>query len=307
MVLHSSFHHNNVQIDQVISFCFEGHTYSLDVARFDLIDPLISGNKLFKLYYQLLNRNKYKKKGILTMGGAYSNHLIATAAVCQKEQIPSAALIRGEESKMLSPTLQDCRNMGMELVFISREEYQKNHTIWTNKYEQFRDYLFVPAGGDNEAGEEGASLMPDYLSGWDSYTMIFCAAGTGTTVRGIQRKLLPHQQLWIIPALKIREEDQESFFTSCLFNDAKVQKNIHIYFNAAGKGFGKKDESLFSLMNVFYQQTRIPTDFIYTAKTLKGLLDITRNQQNDSKHKYLMIHTGGIQGNRSLEENMLIF
>ena len=307
MVFSSRFYNHNIQIDRVKSFSFDGREFSFDVARFDLIDPLISGNKMFKLYYQFLNARKENKKGILTMGGAYSNHLLATAALCNEQQIPSAAIIRGEESKDLSITLRDCRDLGMKLIFVSRKSYDNQDAEVSQIIEQFHDYLFVPAGGDNEDGENGAALMPDCIPLWSSYTNIFCAAGTGTTVRGIAQKLLPHQHLWIIPALKIQEKDREDFFKNCLPTSNSLQKNIYMHFDAAGKGFGKKEEELIKLMNDFFLQSRIPTDFVYTAKTLRGLLQISGDDAKSEKENMLIIHTGGVQGNRSLQENTIVF
>lgn len=307
MVFSSRFYNHNIQIDRVKSFSFDGRECSFDVARFDLIDPLISGNKMFKLYYQILNAKKENKKGILTMGGAYSNHLLATAALCREQTLCSAAIIRGEESKDLSITLRDCRDLGMKLIFLSRKSYDNQEAEVSQIIEQFHDYLFVPAGGDNEDGEKGAALMPDYIPQWSSYTTIFCAAGTGTTVRGIAQKLLPHQHLWIIPALKIQEKDRENYLNNCLPANHEIHKNISIHFDAAGKGFGKKDDDLFKLMNDFFTQTDIPTDFVYTAKTVRGILDILKTQNAQSENKYLMIHTGGIQGNRSLQEHTIVF
>jgi len=307
MVFSSRFYNHNIQIDRVNSFTYEGYEYNFDVARFDLIDPLISGNKLFKLYFQILNAKKENKNGILTMGGAYSNHLLATAALCREQALCSAAIIRGEESKDLSITLRDCRDLGMNLIFVRRSSFDNKDADVRQIIEQFSDYLFVPAGGDNEEGEKGAALMPDYISDWSSYTTVFCAAGTGTTVRGIIQKLLAHQHLWIIPAVKIQEKERENYFNNCLPANNKMKKNISIYFDAAGKGFGKKDEELFTLMNAFYKQTGIPTDFVYTAKTVRGILDILKTQNAQAENKYLMIHTGGIQGNRSLQEHTIVF
>ena len=307
MVFSSRFYNHPIQINKVKSFSFEGRECSFDVARFDLIDPLISGNKLFKLYYQILNAKKENKKGILTMGGAYSNHLLATAALCREQALCSAAIIRGEENKNLSATLQDCKEKEMNLIFVSRTSYGNNDSTISEIIKQFPNYLFVPAGGDNEDGERGSALMPDYIPQWSSYTTIFCAAGTGTTVRGIAQKLLPHQHLWIIPALKIQEKDRENYLNNCLPANHEIHKNISIHFDAAGKGFGKKDDDLFKLMNEFFTQTDIPTDFVYTAKTVKGMLDIIKKQNIQPEQKYLMIHTGGIQGNRSLQEDTIVF
>ncbi len=307
MVFNSRFYNHNIQIDRVKSFPFDGREFTFDVARFDLIDPLISGNKLFKLYYQLLNAKAQNKKGILTMGGAYSNHLLATAALCHEQALSSAAIIRGEESKDLNSTLRDCRENGMKLIFVSRESYKKSDIEVSHIKAQFPDYLFVPAGGDNEEGEKGASLMPDYIPHWSSYKHIYCASGTGTTVRGIGQKLLPHQHLWIIPAVKIQEKDREDYFKNCLPANKETQNKISIHFDAAGKGFGKKEEELFTVMNAFYKQSGIHTDFVYTAKTLRGLLQISDDDAKQEKGSILMIHTGGIQGNRSLQENTIVF
>jgi 1-aminocyclopropane-1-carboxylate deaminase/D-cysteine desulfhydrase-like pyridoxal-dependent ACC family enzyme len=307
MVLNSRFFIKNTPIDPIDSFLFQGENFKFDIARFDLIDPHISGNKLFKLYYQLLNVRSENKSGILTMGGAYSNHLHATAALCQEQQIACAAIIRGEESLETNSTLKDCCEKGMQLHFVSRESYKNKDRQFLQIVDKYPDFLFVPSGGDNEDGEKGAALMPLCIPQWESYTSIVCAAGTGTTARGIQQKLLPHQHLWIIPALKIEPAEQENYFISCLSKEANLSENVAIQYDAAGKGFGKKEDELFILMNEFYRQTRIPTDFVYTAKTLRGLLTIIRKQKNETTQKYLMIHTGGLQGNRSLKENTLVF
>jgi 1-aminocyclopropane-1-carboxylate deaminase/D-cysteine desulfhydrase-like pyridoxal-dependent ACC family enzyme len=305
MLEHPPFYNQKITVEPVDSFLFNGHTYSFHVARFDRIDPLLSGNKLYKLKYQLLQMQQEEKKGILTMGGAYSNHLAATAFLCRQYQIPCTAIIRGEERIPLSHTLSACRNNGMQLLFTERSAFQSESNTVIRIQQEFPDYLFVPAGGDNEAGEAGAAEMPLAVDNWESYDSIICAVGTGTTLRGIFRKLQPHQNLYGIVALRIPETQQTLFKESSFKKDSPSKPNY--YFGAAGKGFGKQEETLLELMNTFFQQTKIPTDFVYTAKALKGLLDLYDQKLIGVQNRILLMHTGGLQGNNSLLKGRLTF
>ena len=274
------------------------------VARLDEIHPVLSGNKFYKLNYNLAQA-KAEKKGIITMGGAYSNHLAATAYACYNAGIPSAALIRGELTEPLNHTLSFCREHHMKLLSVPRKEYKKSSSHIKFLLAEYPQYFFVPEGGDNSHGEKGCSEIASSIPNFDSFTHIACAVGTGTTVRGLAKSLLPHQQLIAIPVLNIKYEEQETFLIKHL--SVKNQSQLHILFDYAGKGYASQEPELFEFMNMFYKQTTIPLDFIYTAKLLKAISNLFDQHYFTVSDRLLLIHTGGLQGNLSLQSGTLLY
>lgn len=280
-----------------------GATLQATVARLDLLHPVVSGNKFFKLKYNLEQAVK-QYKGIITMGGAYSNHLAATAYACAKNQIPSIGIVRGEITEPLSPTLAFCTSQKMQLVSVSRSGYQRNSAEIIQLQQQYPDYFFVPEGGDNDYGEKGSAEIPSLISHFETFTHIACAVGTGTTVRGIAKQSYPHQQIIAIPVLKIKPDEQEQFAERHLHTNNF--KNIHPLFNHAGKGYAKFDETLLRFCNRFFEQTQIPLDIIYTAKLFMAAEELLQNLLQP-KHRLLLLHTGGLQGNESLPQDALCY
>lgn len=280
-----------------------GATLRATVARLDLLHPVVSGNKFFKLKYNLEQAARLNK-GIITMGGAYSNHLAATAYACAINQIPSIGIVRGELSEPLSPTLAFCTSQKMQLVAVSRTDYQRNSAEITQLLQQYSDYFFVPEGGDNDYGEKGCAEIPSLIPGYETFTHIACAVGTGTTVRGIAKQSYPHQQIIAIPVLKIKPDEQEQFSERHL--NTNNFKNIHPLFNYAGKGYAKFDEPLLRFCNRFFEQTQIPLDIVYTAKLFIAAEGILQNLLQPTD-RLLLLHTGGLQGNQSLTEGALCY
>ena len=273
------------------------------VARLDLLHPVVSGNKFFKLKYNLEQAVK-QNKGIITMGGAYSNHLAATAYACAKNQIPSIGVVRGEIAEPLSPTLAFCTSQKMQLVSVSRSGYQRNSAEIIQLLQQYPDYFFVPEGGDNDYGEKGCAEIPSLIPHYETFTHIACAVGTGTTVRGIAKQSHPHQQIIAIPVLKIKTDEQEQFAERHL--NTNNFKNIHPLFNHAGKGYAKFDETLLRFCNRFFEQTQIPLDIVYTAKLFMAAEELLQNLLQPT-HRLLLLHTGGLQGNQSLPQDALCY
>ncbi|RYY44524.1 MAG: 1-aminocyclopropane-1-carboxylate deaminase/D-cysteine desulfhydrase, partial [Chitinophagaceae bacterium] len=145
--------------DQLRSELLTRKNISLAVARFDKIHPVVSGNKLFKLHYFLESFYSGKFRSIKTFGGAYSNHLVATAFACHSLQIPCQGIVRGERPALLSPTLEQCLEYGMELSFVSRETYAALSGDCANEAE----VLVIPEGGYHPLGAAGASLIMDAI------------------------------------------------------------------------------------------------------------------------------------------------
>src|SRR6478736_7475505 len=154
----------------------------LSIARLDKIHPVVSGNKLFKLYYFLEVFKNGAYKGIQTFGGAYSNHLVATAFACKQFNIPCRGIVRGERPPELSHTLQQCQAYDMELQFVSRPQYEQ---LSCDQHSS-GDWLIIPEGGYHPLGAKGASLITASLK--NTYTHICLAVGTATTLAGILQK-----------------------------------------------------------------------------------------------------------------------
>jgi 1-aminocyclopropane-1-carboxylate deaminase len=275
---------------------------ALDVLRLDKIDPIISGNKWFKLKYYLQNALENEKKQVLTFGGAWSNHIIATAAVAKKAGLKSAGIIRGEKPAVLSDTLLKAMSFGMELEFVSREVYnQKNNTAFIQPWlQKYNHPCIIPEGGEGELGVKGAAEILKLVT-LKNYTHLLCAVGTGTLLKGIISSSLLIQQVIGVAALK--------GFDTELSNDIFEQYKKKVYLETGYHmgGYAKKNDALINFMNQFYSQTNIPTDFVYTGKLFFAITDLIKKGYFPKQSRLLAIHSGGLQGNDSLPLNTLLF
>lgn len=274
----------------------------VDVLRLDLVHPVVSGNKWFKLKKYIEEAKRGQKK-LVTFGGAFSNHLLATAAAAQKEGLQSVGIVRGEEPAILSHTLLRARSFGMELQFVSREAYRQLHYPENLPAILPGDSLVIPEGGYGYPGAKGAeAILAENETG--VYTHILCAVGTGTTLAGMICSAREGQQLIGIPVLKnafsLREEINELLPTEKKNAFALIQ-DYHF------GGYAKKTEALLSFMNDLYSRSGIPTDFVYTGKAFFAAMDLVRNGYFSEEDKLLVVHTGGLQGNDSLKKGTLIF
>jgi 1-aminocyclopropane-1-carboxylate deaminase len=274
-----------------------------DVLRLDKIHPVISGNKWFKLKYYLQEAQEKNHKTILTFGGAYSNHIIATACAAKEFGLKSIGIIRGEKPIELSHTLQQAKNYGMQLEFISRDEYKtKNENSFQNVLvEKFPGCFIIPEGGAGENGIKGSAEILNYINPND-YTHILCAVGTGIMFAGLINPSSEKQKTIGICVLKGMHNEYKE-----LINDIKKRDNCAINHDYHFGGYAKKNDALIKFMNDFYLQTKIPTDFVYTSKLFYAMLDLVKKKYFDPGSKLLIIHSGGLQGNASLVSGTLIF
>ena len=275
---------------------------SLSILRLDKIHPIISGNKYFKLHF-FLEEAKASCKKIITFGGAYSNHLAATAFAGNYYKIPCIGMIRGEEPATFSHTLSYCKQMGMELHFISREKYnKKNEEGFTIDLKKYGDHILIPEGGFEKRGMKGAALISLQYNNND-FTHICCAVGTGTTMAGLIQSSDPSQKIMGFSAIKnFTDFEQRIKF---LAGDSK--RNYDLINDYHFGGYAKKNEDLINFMNQFYNEFKIPTDFVYTGKMMFGIFDLIKKNYFKKDSKILCIHTGGLQGNLSLPANQLNF
>lgn len=277
----------------------------LQVLRLDGLHPIISGNKLFKLYYFLEEIRNNDKKEIITFGGAYSNHLVATAFACKLNGIASTGIVRGEKPSVLSHTLEHCIEYGMQLQFISRQQYgeKSGAGFIASLQQQYPDAIVIPEGGYAALGAKGASLIMKYIP--DDVTHICCAAGTATTAAGLLLTTSPLQQVIVFPVLKGMHDIEQRILrlTGKIFDKKQLYIDDGYHFG----GYAKKTAELLQFMNAFYKEHQVPIDFVYTAKMLYGTMDMIEKNFFPAGSKVLCIHTGGLQGNLSLAPGTLTF
>lgn len=250
------------------------------VQRDDLIHPEISGNKWRKLKYNVVEAQK-NGKGIVTFGGAYSNHIAATAKACQLLQIPCVGVIRGDElSKDSNSTLKEASDNGMKLKFISRTDYRLKSIP-----EELIDYHVVPEGGSNELGVKGCI---EILSA--EFDQVYLACGTGTTMAGV---ILSDKSRLVngVPVLKGAAFIQEEVSRFSTWNDGKEKLLLDYHFG----GYGKVTDELFEFIAYFKKQHDILLDPIYTGKAFYAFYDQVKSHQCKNS-KVCLIHTGGLQG-----------
>jgi 1-aminocyclopropane-1-carboxylate deaminase len=292
----------NIRVDPV-DFLSKFHT-TVDVLRLDLIHPIISGNKWFKLNEYLKEAKAFNKKIILTFGGAYSNHIVATAAACRQIGFRSIGIIRGKNPTNISHTLQNASSYGMGLHFISRAEYG-NKTIPTKILQQHKedDIYIINEGGYGKKGAEGAKAILQQTDSL-SYTHIIDSVGTGTTIAGLINGSTKHQTIIGISSLKNNHSIQQEIENLVSEKNKKRFSLIHDYHFG---GYAKYPKQLIDFMNEWYHLTRIPSDFVYTGKLFFAVRDLLQKNYFPADSKLLIIHSGGLQGNHSLPKGTLIF
>lgn len=272
------------------------------VLRLDMVHPVISGNKWYKLKEYLKEAREQNKTTIVTFGGAFSNHIVATAAACNRFGFKSIGIIRGELPKILSNTLQDAIDLGMQLFFLSREEYKKK-SIPQELYDTHeKDPLyFVNEGGFGHLGMLGAASIINEADTSD-YTHIITAVGTGTTMAGLLKVSLPHQEIIGISVMK-----NNFSHTSAVEQMVPDKHNFQILHDFHFGGYAKYTSELLDFMNQWYQQTGIPSDFVYTGKLFNAFENLVSQNFFPRDSNILLIHSGGLQGNRSLPQGSLLF
>jgi len=276
-----------------------------DVLRLDKIHPVVSGNKAFKLRKWLKHAMEEGYQGILTYGGPYSNHIHATAYATKAAGLSSIGIIRGEPSASLTPTLRDAESWGMQLIFLDRTAFRNHSRSTINEIsERHPRYLPVPEGGYGPEGRQGAetihALIPE-----NEYDWILCACGTGTMMAGLLAAAVAGQKLLGISVLK-NNHDLETHIRSILPEHLAISDILTDHDHHYG-GYAKTDDALLSFMNRFHKITGIPTDIVYTGKLMRATDDLIGKGYFQQGSRILTIHSGGLQGNRSVKEGMLTF
>ncbi len=295
----------DITLDKLTSKLLSEKAVDLSILRLDKIHEDVSGNKLFKLHFYIDECLQTNHKTILTFGGAFSNHLVATAFLCKKKGIKSIGIVRGETPKKLSHTLQKCSEFDMQLHFISRETYKilNRNEACLNIKNKYGNCIIVPEGGYGFLGAKGASLIMNVLKK-ERISYICTCVGTATTVAGLCMNIIGNEKIVAIPAIK---NMTDIFVRIKELTQLNVEKDLIILNEYHFGGYAKHNDELINFMNKFYNEYNIPTDIVYTAKMMYGIIDKINNNYFERGSNIVCIHTGGLQGNKSLPDNTLVF
>ncbi len=282
-------------------------TDNLYLARLDLLPYPAGGNKWFKLKYNLQEAQRLGIQTLITFGGAYSNHLYATAEAAEYFGFKSIGIVRGEEYIPLNKTLQHCVSKGMQLFYLSREDYRrKNDPVfmqdWMSRQNIPSGYL-IPEGGSNAFAIKGVQELVQLLP--QDTDIIATACGTGGTLAGILAGLNPSQEVWGFSALKggafLLEEIQH------LLSPQSTLSALTLFLDYHMGGYAKLPDELLTFVKQFNEQQGIALDPTYTSKLLFGLFDLADKGLLPKDKKIVVLHTGGLQAWDGLPEKKRIF
>lgn len=272
---------------------------SLSILRTDLIHPEISGNKFFKLKYNLEEAKYLNYNTLLSFGGAFSNHMYALAAAGKIYHFKTIGIIRGEEHLPLNPSLDFAKKAGMELHYLDRKTYREKHTpkIIQELKEKFGDFYLIPEGGSNVFALKGCSeILKEVKIDFDFITL---ACGTGGTLAGLLTNLAPSKKILGFPILKngiflkedilkFLKEYEEKFKTKTAQNQFELITGYHF------GGYAKQKPELINFIKDFQEKHQIPLDWVYTGKMFYGIFDLIQKDFFPKNTKVLAFHTGGL-------------
>lgn len=272
----------------------EPYQIELWLKRDDLLHPVISGNKWRKLKYILNHALSLGADTLISMGGAYSNHLHALAYTGRVLGLKTIGLIRGEALETLTPTLYDMRAWGMELRFVSRSEYRvlRQYQHWHDLPGLKPGQYWLPEGGAQALALAGVAELVSEIT--VPYDVLCVACGTGTTLAGLIEAMPKSASALGFAALKnagflTADVEKRLLRPSCRW---QINTNYHC------GGFAKTNKELIRFMENFSANTHIPLEPVYTGKMLYGLYDLIKKQAFKPGLKIIALHTGGLQGNR---------
>lgn len=296
----------HIRTDPLNLRIFREKKLEVSVLRLDRIHSEISGNKWFKLKNYLEAARLQNRKRLISFGGPYSNHILALSCAAHTQGFSSTGFIRGEKPDILSPALSAACKYGMSLEFLSRERYRNKEELsfLLALQSQYPEALIIPEGGCGEAGLRGAEEILS-ISDTSIYSHICCATGTGATLAGIVNASTPGQKITGISILK-GTKGIEPLRRSWIKDDDKLARLDLIHGYHFG-GYAKKSAALLKFMNEVYEVSAIPTDFVYTGKLIYGVADLAREDYFQKESRVLIIHSGGLGGNRSLPSGTLHF
>lgn len=277
------------------------HVY---LRRDDLASEFYPGNKFYKLYYHLQQFYQQRKTALVSFGGAFSNHIHALAALGKHCNIPVVGIIRGPEPKNLSPTLQDAVDWGMQLVFVSREDYRAKRIDYLDSSlrERVGDYYLIPEGGESIEGVRGCQVLGQAIADdcerfeWKQ-PIVCCAAGTGTTLAGIAAGL--PQSIPCIGFSVLKGKDTITPMIRAYLDRLGCRHDQWQFINDYHcGGYAKAPAFLLEFMQALEGQNQLLLEPVYSAKMLWGIQQMADNGCFASGTQIIAIHGGGVQGRR---------
>jgi len=268
------------------------------VKRDDLIDPYISGNKWRKLKYLLAAAQSQGKNHLVTFGGAYSNHLVATASAAARAGIKSTAFVRGDA--VTNQMLLLCKLFGMRLIFTDRDSYKNKQVLFDAHFSDDSQAFFIDEGGASEEAVRGCAELIAELP--ESFDHIFCAAGTGTTAAGLLRGVLEQgltSSIQVIPVLK-----GGTFITAEITRYTGTSSQLHVHTEYHFGGYAKTTEPLLIFMRDFIAKHGLLIDPVYTAKMFYAIEDLALKGTINKDSKILAVHTGGLLGIWGMQDKL---
>lgn len=286
----------NNAITQKVFLPATNNNVEVYLQREDLIHPFISGNKYYKLKYNLEKAKKENKETILTFGGAYSNHIYAVSAAAKLFGFKSIGIIRGEEYKPLNPTLQFAVDNGMTLYYLDRKSY-RNRTDKNFREEiakQFGDVYILPEGGTNELALKGTGEILHNIK--TDFDYLCVPVGSGGTLAGLITGLNNCKK--VIGFSSLKNGKYLSAMISVLISNSSIRKfdNWKINHDYHFGGFAKISRELIEFVNCFKKNNNIQLDLIYNGKMIYGINDMISKKYFPSNSRIVAIHTGGLQG-----------
>jgi 1-aminocyclopropane-1-carboxylate deaminase len=289
-----------IPLQKISDSITSGHGVNLYMLRADLNHPDISGNKLYKLKYNLQAAYRANKSTLLTFGGAFSNHIAAVAAAGKMYGFKTVGIIRGEEYDSLNPTLQFATDQGMQLEYVSRDLYRQKEELLRYVEHKYGAHVFlIPEGGSNELGILGCQEIIQHIP--VNFDHISCACGTGTTLTGIILSLKSVQQALGFQVLKGPNYIQGEVSRQLKIS-GQQKTNWCVFDNYHFDGYAKIKAELTAFIEKFERNHRVPLDPIYTGKMMYGLYDLIQQGHFKKGATIIAVHTGGLQGKTAINQ-----
>ncbi len=280
-------------IQEIFDPLFDQKGLRVYVKREDLIHPVIMGNKWRKLKYNLIKARAQGHQQVVTLGGAFSNHILATAAAASENNLLSFGIIRGDELNVESnPTLRQAAKLGMQFEFVSREKYSSLRNRQSEITKMYPDSYIIPEGGTNEYAIQGCAELFNEIN--LAFDFICTPIGTGGTMAGVIKGLDNKANVLGISSLK---GDFVHSMLSKLLDQHKINhRNYQVFDQYHFGGYAKTSDELVDFITEFRKKHQILLDPVYTGKLFYGVIDLIKQDFFKFNHKIILLHTGGIQG-----------
>lgn len=286
-------------IQEIQDELFTAKDIRVFIKRDDLIHPFVSGNKWRKLKYILLDAQSENKNHLVTFGGAWSNHLLATAWAGKAFGFKVSAFVRGEEVLPLNPILQSCQEQGMQFIFVDRTAYRNKKNLFHCFFKDDTNAYFIDEGGASPLAMQGIAEMVDEILSEQEHTFdsIFLACGTGTTLCGIALAIKNKKNVTFIEGISVLKgidfKNNVTTYPISLLSNWKVHQEFHL------NGYAKVNPIFLSWLKDFQIKHNILLDPVYTGKMMYAVFQLAEQNYFKPGSKILTIHTGGIFGQES--------